>query len=144
MVPICRKHCWVTVCNRVNKSNINFSGNTPTVCQATANFKYLNGLEDKVLCWQKCAEWLGLQKWSILTWSDMKRIKPNMFITQVFTDRNQWEVTFTQVLYLSFGALVLNLCIIHVMLVNTLSCIHVTLHSITNMSICTFFFPTFI
>lgn len=33
MVPICRRHRWVTVCNGVSKSNINFSENTPTVCQ---------------------------------------------------------------------------------------------------------------
>lgn len=37
MVPIYRRQCWVTVCNRVNKSNINFSANTLTVCQATGN-----------------------------------------------------------------------------------------------------------
>ena len=33
MVLICRRQCWVTVCNGLRKSNINFSENTPTVCQ---------------------------------------------------------------------------------------------------------------
>lgn len=50
MVPICRRQCWVTVCNGVNKSNINFSENTRTVCQPAENLKYLKGLEDKVVC----------------------------------------------------------------------------------------------
>lgn len=50
MVPICTMQRWVTEHDGVRRSNISFSGNTPTTCQAAEKVQYLKGLvEGKVL-----------------------------------------------------------------------------------------------
>lgn len=50
MVAICTTQRWVTERDGGRRSNINFSGNTPTTCQAAEKVQYLKGLvEGKVL-----------------------------------------------------------------------------------------------
>lgn len=50
MVPICTMQRWVTERDGVRRSNINFSANTPTTCQAAEKVQYLKGwVEGKVL-----------------------------------------------------------------------------------------------
>lgn len=47
MVPICRRQCWVKVCNRVNKSKSNFSENTVFQTMKTSIFERIKGKKIK-------------------------------------------------------------------------------------------------
>lgn len=74
MVPICSSQRWVTVCNGVNKSNINFSENTPTVCQAPEN---LNMLKDWCeVCVTRHAQGVKVQEEKCVEYGNSFHLEP--------------------------------------------------------------------